>query len=87
MIIQAEQTVLKEWGNSQATRIPNSIIKKLDLQKNQRFSISISPSGEIVLTPINDQPKTIEELFSNWIDDGYRAGELDWGEDVGRENI
>lgn len=87
MIMHTEQTVLKDWGNSQATRIPNSIIKKLDLKKNQRFSISISDLGEIVLTPVHDHPKTIEELFSNWVDDGHRVGELDWGEDVGREHI
>lgn len=34
---------------------------------------------------IEAQPKTIEEVFSNWIDSGYGVGELDWGEDVGRE--
>lgn len=86
MVSRTEQTVLKEWGNSKATRIPNSIIRKLALQKNQKFSISISERGEIVLTPMNDQPQTIEELFGNWVDDGYRSRELDWGEDVGREN-
>lgn len=80
-------TTLKEWGNSQATRIPNSILKKLNLAKNQKFAITISKSGEIILTPINDKPKNIEELFANWTDDGYREGELDWGESEGNEII
>ncbi|MBF0710565.1 MULTISPECIES: AbrB/MazE/SpoVT family DNA-binding domain-containing protein [unclassified Gemella] len=78
-------TTLKEWGNSHATRIPNSILKKLNLSKNQKFSITISKNSEIVLTPINDKPKTIQELFANWTDDSYRTGELDWGESVGNE--
>lgn len=82
-IIQ-EYTTLSQWGNSKATRIPSSILKALDIDLNQKFSISIKDQS-IVLTPENQQPSTIHELFATWEDDGIRQGELDWGPAQGGE--
>lgn len=82
-IIQ-EYTTLSQWGNSKATRIPSSILKALDIDLNQKFSISIKDQS-IVLTPENQQPSTIHELFADWEDDGIRHGELDWGQAQGGE--
>lgn len=79
-------TIIKKWGNSDAVRIPSSIIKTLDLKENQQLNITIE-DGKIVFTPIktNDEPTTLKELFANWQDDGVRDHELDWGESKGNE--
>ncbi|WP_220728487.1 AbrB/MazE/SpoVT family DNA-binding domain-containing protein [Apilactobacillus xinyiensis] len=77
-------TNLSRWGNSLATRIPNNIIKKLNLHDNQNIEISIK-NDSIVLTPIHNKPKNIHELFENWQDDGQREHELDWGNSEGNE--
>lgn len=79
-----EHTTLAQWGNSKATRIPSSILKMLNLDVNQKFSISIKEQS-IVLTPEIEKPKTIHELFSDWEDDGIRQGEIDWGQAQGEE--
>lgn len=79
-----EHTNIKQWGNSKATRIPASIVKKLDLKDDQELTINIK-DGSIILTPIKKTPSTIYELFEDWEDDGERLAELDWGESKGNE--
>lgn len=82
-IIQ-EYTTLSQWGNSKATRIPASILKLLDVDVNQKFSVSIKDQS-IVLTPENQKPSSIHDLFAGWEDDGIRHKETDWGEAKGEE--
>lgn len=79
-----EHTTLAQWGNSKATRIPASILKLLNLDDNQRFSISVKDQS-IVLTPEIQKPTTIHELFAGWEDDGIRHKEVDWGIAEGNE--
>lgn len=83
--VAKEYTTLSQWGNSKATRIPSSILKRLNLDVNQRFSVSIKEQS-IVLTPeVIDKPMTIQELFSDWEDDGIHHGEVDWSQAEGNE--
>lgn len=79
-----ERTHLSKWGNSQATRIPKSLIEQLNLKDNQEFNVSVK-DGSLVLQPVKDEPSSIHELFANWKDDGIRDHELDWGEPQGEE--
>lgn len=82
--IVQEHTTLAQWGNSKATRIPSSILKLLNVDVNQKFSISVK-NQSIILTPEIEKPKTIHELFSGWEDDGIRHTEVDWGQAEGNE--
>ncbi|MDW8743539.1 AbrB/MazE/SpoVT family DNA-binding domain-containing protein [Streptococcus pluranimalium] len=80
-----EYTTLAQWGNSKATRIPSSILKLLNIDVNQKFSVSVKEES-IVLTPeVIQTPATIHELFSGWEDDGIRHHEMDWGQAEGNE--
>lgn len=79
-----EYTTLAQWGNSKATRIPASILKLLDVDVNQKFSVSVQ-NQSIVLTPEIQKPTTIHDLFAGWEDDGIRQEELDWGPAEGNE--
>lgn len=78
------QTHLSQWGNSEATRIPKQVVKKLGLKVNQKLKIKIK-NGSIVLTPEKKKPTNIHELFAGWKDDGKRDHELDWGKAQGNE--
>lgn len=84
MAIMEERTHLAKWGNSRATRIPSQIIKQLGLDDDQDLTVTIR-DGAIVLTPVKQQPTTIQELFADWHDDGQRDHELDWGKATGHE--
>jgi len=79
-----EYTTLSKWGNSKATRIPASVLKLLNIDVNQKFSVSVQGQS-IVLTPEKTQATSIHELFADWEDDGLRHQELDWGEAEGEE--
>ena len=39
-----EYTTLSQWGNSKATRIPASVLKLLNIDVNQKFSVSYKVS-------------------------------------------
>lgn len=79
-----EQTKITQWGNSKAARIPSSVIKQLNLENDDKLSITIE-NGAIVLTPLAKKPTNIHELFDGWVDDGVRDTEVDWGEPKGNE--
>lgn len=79
-----QETKITQWGHSKATRIPSSVIKQLNLENNDKLSISIE-NGSIVLTPLKKKPNNIHELFDGWIDDGVRDTEIDWGKPKGNE--
>ena len=79
-----EYTTLSQWGNSKATRIPASVLKLLNIDVNQKFSVSVQGQS-IVLTPETTQATSIHELFADWEDDGLRHQELDWGKAEGEE--
>lgn len=78
------ETNLARWGNSQATRIPQWVIKQLKLSNEQRLEVSVV-NGSIILTPLHKQPTNIHELFAGWEDDGHRDSEPDWGPAQGKE--
>jgi len=65
-------------------KIPNEIIKQLNLADNQELTINVLGSS-ITLTPIKRRPTNIHELFDNWQDDGLREHESDWGRATGNE--
>lgn len=79
-----EHTTLAQWGNSKATRIPSNILKLLNIDVNQKFSVSVKDQS-IILTPEKRNPETIHELFAGWEDDGIRHNEVDWGKAEGDE--
>ena len=79
-----EYTTLSQWGNSKATRIPASVLKLLNIDVNQKFSVSVQGQS-IVLTTETTHSTSIHELFAAWEDDGLRHHELDWGKAEGEE--
>jgi antitoxin MazE len=73
---------LVKWGNSQAVRIPKTVIEQARLQEGDELEIQVY-EGRIMLEPLN--PKlTLESLVAG-ITPENRYEEQDWGKPVGKE--
>lgn len=69
------QTRLIQIGNSYGIRLPQSIIKQLNLDKNA-LEIAVK-DGSILITPISDVPPLAEwdKLFKEAKNNGFDAAE------------
>jgi antitoxin MazE len=76
------RTRLKKWGNSQAVRIPQTVLEQSNLREGEELEIRVE-NGHILLEPVNAQP-TLEELVRK-ITPENRHSEQDWGKPVGNE--
>jgi len=76
------RTTLKKWGNSQAIRIPKTIIEKARIKENDQVELNVV-SGTIVIQPIKKH-KTLKERIKDYNGD-YRCSEWESGQSVGKE--
>ena len=84
------QTTIQKWGNSQAVRLPKSILELLLLKENDPVHISTKDDA-IIIKKINRKRRaktSLEERFENW-NGTYSLSDEDneWlnSEPVGRE--
>ena len=78
---------IKKWGNSTGIRLSKSDLEQLGIDTTYRLQMTIS-KGIMTLVPINDKPKTLDDLFIGY--EGEPLGDSDryeWAENVGREII
>jgi antitoxin MazE len=61
MILMTTVT-LSKWGNSSAVRIPNQILKQLNLEDGAELQIVMTSENEILLRPTAKPEETIESL-------------------------
>jgi antitoxin MazE len=53
---------LSKWGNSSAVRIPNQLLKRLNLEDGAELQIMITPENDILLRPTVKPQESNEEL-------------------------
>jgi antitoxin MazE len=73
---------LVRWGNSQAVRIPKTILEQCNLREGEELEIRVV-NGHIWLEPLSKKP-TLKALVEK-ITPENRHGEQDWGKAVGNE--
>ena len=73
---------LVKWGNSQAVRIPKTILEQANLREGEEIEIRVE-NGHIWLEPLRRRP-SLEALVKK-ITPENRHGEQDWGKPVGNE--
>ena len=89
--ILVTSATLSKWGNSIAVRIPNQIVKRLNLQEGYELEVIVTNGQDIVLRPKHrletneDLRQHLQALLSN-ITPESRHDEIDWGT-TGRELI
>lgn len=53
---------LSKWGNSSAVRIPNQLLKRLNLEEGSEIEILVTENNELLLRPITKPSESNEEL-------------------------
>ncbi|MHA7582355.1 AbrB/MazE/SpoVT family DNA-binding domain-containing protein [Paenibacillus vandeheii] len=53
---------LSKWGNSSAIRIPNQLLKHLNLEEGSEIEILVTADNELLLRPKNKPEESNEEL-------------------------
>jgi antitoxin MazE len=78
-------TKVQKWGNSQGLRLPKQMLEEVRISVGDDVDVT-TRDGVIVVAPVKKVrgKHSLRELVSR-IPEGYAAGELDWGEPVGRE--
>jgi len=79
-------TTIQKWGNSQAVRLPKSILEMLFLQENDPVEILVHDDSIVIkkATRKRRAKKSLEERFENYTGD-YQCSEYDWGTPAGKE--
>lgn len=73
---------VRQWGNSQAVRIPIEIIKELNIQRGECLDMHIEGNKIVLEKKVPKQ--TIEDRIQKFGPIEHYP-EFDWGESVGRE--
>ena len=81
-----EATVVSQWGNSKAIRMPVEILRKAQIDLNDKLFLEVDENKRIILTR-TPMPKqgTLEYLFKDYTDGTFQAELIDLGESVGNE--
>ena len=75
-------TTLQKWGNSQAIRIPKSILEKANLKENDSVELKVE-DGNIMVIPLNKHI-TLKERIAAYGDEDA-SEEWDTGKPKGKE--
>ncbi len=74
---------IQKCGNSQGLRIPNSIIKSLNIKPNDLLEI-FQEENRIIITISNNKKISLEKRFKNYNGDNL-AKDFSWDSVIGKE--
>jgi antitoxin MazE len=79
-------TTVQKWGNSQAVRIPKTILDELLIRENDPVDVTAENDAIVIKRASRKRraKKSLEERFANYTGD-YKCEEWDTGKPVGRE--
>jgi antitoxin component of MazEF toxin-antitoxin module len=79
-------SVVSKWGNSSGIRMPVEILKRANINLNDKLFFDVDTEGRIILTKANI-PKigTIEYLFKDYGGGSFKTEVIDLNESVGNE--
>jgi len=78
-------TRVQKWGNSQGLRLAKQVLEDAHISVGDDVDVTIR-DGTIIIAPIKRVrgKRNLQELVSR-IPKDYDAGEIDWGNPIGRE--
>ena len=76
---------IQKWGNSQGLRLAKNILADARLEVGDEVDIRVK-DGMMIVTPVKKMhgKHRLEDLVAR-IPKNHQAGEVDWGEPVGKE--
>lgn len=79
-------TVVSQWGNSKGIRFPIEILKRAQIELNDKLFFEVDENKRIILTKTPTPKKgTLEYLFKDYDGGVFQAELVDLGEPVGGE--
>jgi antitoxin MazE len=78
----AVRAQLVKWGNSQAVRIPKTVLEQAHMQEGEELEIRVE-EGRITIEPLN--AKLTLEILVAGITPENRYAEQHWGKPAGNE--
>ena len=81
-----EATIISQWGNSKGIRLPVEILRKAQVDLNDKLFFEVDDDKRIILTKA-PTPKqgTLEYLFKDYSGGSFKTELIDLGETVGNE--
>ena len=76
-------STIQKWGNSQAIRLPKSILEAVSMGENDQVEIN-AENDRIIIKRTNKKHKTLEERLSGYSGD-YRCTEWETEKPQGKE--
>lgn len=76
---------IQKWGNSQGLRLTKNLLADAQLGVGDEVDITVK-DGSMIVTPTKriHGKHSLKDLVAR-IPENYQAGEMDWGEPVGKE--
>lgn len=79
-------SVLSQWGNSKAIRIPVEILNQAELELSDQLFFEVDKDKRIILSKApSPKPGTLEYLFKDYDEGPFKTELVDLGEPVGKE--
>ena len=79
-------TVVSQWGNSSGIRLPIEILRRAQVELNDKLFFDVDENKRIILTKDpTPKPGTLEYLFKDYTDGPFNTELTDLGEAVGNE--
>ena len=77
------QTMIQQWGNSLALRIPKALAQQTKVKKGSRVELTVV-EGRLVIAPAAAKKIPLKSLVAK-VTRGNIHSETDWGKPVGKE--
>lgn len=77
------QTMIQQWGNSLALRIPKAFARQTNVKKGSRVRLVVE-KGRMVVTPVTTGKITLKSLLAKVTPENIHP-ETDWGKPMGKE--
>ena len=69
-----EATVVSQWGNSKGIRMPVEVLKKAQIELNDKLFFEVDENKRVILTKKQSpKPGTIEYLFKDYNGGSFQA--------------
>ena len=77
------QTMIQQWGNSLALRIPKAFAQQANVKKGSRIKLTVE-KNRLVMEPVEKRKITLKELLAGVTPENIHP-ETDWGKPMGKE--
>ena len=77
------QTMIQQWGNSLALRIPKAFAQQARVKKGSRVRLTVE-KNRLVIEPVEKNTITLKSLLAGVTPENIHP-ETDWGKPMGKE--